>query len=46
MGGHERFHEVKELLRQRYGTRFASLTPTQASELYLYGDHGRPVKVD
>ena len=36
--GYERFDEVKALLKERYGSRFASLTPTQASELYLYGD--------
>jgi hypothetical protein len=36
--GVDRFYEVKELLRQRYGERFASLTPTEASETWLYGD--------
>jgi len=33
-----RFDEVKDLLKRRYGERFSSLTPTPASELYLYGD--------
>ena len=46
--GYWRFYEVKELLKQRYGARFKSLTPTRESELYLYGDEWRerPVKVD
>lgn len=36
--GHERFAEVEEILRRRYGPRFHSLTPTERSEKYLYGD--------
>lgn len=36
--GADRFDEVKALLKDRYGARFASLIPTRASELYLYGD--------
>lgn len=46
--GFERFYEVKELLNQRYGARFSSLTPTADSEMWLYGDEWRerPVKGD
>lgn len=46
--GFGRFYEVKELLKQRYGDRFSSLTPTPESENWLYGDElgVRPVKVD
>jgi hypothetical protein len=33
-----RFGEVKALLRQRYGSRFHSLTPSEESKMYLYGD--------
>jgi hypothetical protein len=36
--GYERFAEVFELLRRRYGTRMTELRPTERSELYLYGD--------
>jgi hypothetical protein len=39
--GTDRFFEIKELLREKYGPRFASLTPTDASELWLYGDEVR-----
>jgi hypothetical protein len=38
-----RFDEVKAILKERYGRRFASLTPTGASEYYLLGDRGRRV---
>ena len=41
--GHERFAEVKSILKERYGERFRSLTPTAASEHYLLGDRGRRV---
>jgi hypothetical protein len=34
-----RFNEIKNLLKQRYGTRFKSLTPTDGSLDYLTGDH-------
>jgi hypothetical protein len=34
-----RFHEVKELLRKKYGTRFKSLKPTEASQEWLCGDN-------
>ena len=37
--GSDRFLEVKALLKERYGSRFRSLTPTEGSELYLYGDN-------
>jgi hypothetical protein len=33
-----RFQEVFELLIERFGERFRSLTPTPASALHLYGD--------
>jgi hypothetical protein len=36
-----RFEEVKAILKERYGARFASLTPTEASEYYLLGDRGQ-----
>ena len=36
--GYERFVEVAELLRARYGTALRDLIPTKGSELYLYGD--------
>jgi len=36
--GYERFIEVAEILRSRYGTALRDLIPTTASELYLYGD--------
>lgn len=36
--GYRRFYEVKEILKQKYGPRFESLKPTQASLVYLYGD--------
>ena len=36
--GLPRFEAVKAILKQRYGPRFRSLTPTEQSEMYLYGD--------
>jgi len=36
--GVDRYFEVAEILREKYGPRFADLEPTQASHLYLYGD--------
>lgn len=36
--GWPRFNQVKEILKERYGQRFESLTPDPGSELYLYGD--------
>ncbi len=33
-----RFNEVKDILKQKYGERFASLRPSEAAELYLFGD--------
>jgi hypothetical protein len=36
--GYERFAEVFDILRQRYGTRLRELRPTPASATYLYGD--------
>lgn len=38
-GNIPRFNEIKELLKQRYGTRFKSLTPTNGSLDFLTGDH-------
>ena len=41
-----RFEEIKELLRAKYGTRFRSLTPTQASIEWLSGDNlGRALRL-
>lgn len=34
-----RFNEIKSLLRERYGARFKSLTPTEDSLDWLTGDH-------
>jgi hypothetical protein len=34
-----RFNEIKDLLKQKYGTRFKSLTPTDGSLDWLTGDH-------
>lgn len=36
--GYERYLEVVEMLSQKYGHRLLDLVPTQASELFLYGD--------
>jgi hypothetical protein len=36
--GIDRFKQIARLLRKRYGRRLKSITPTEASELYLYGD--------
>ncbi|CAA9343916.1 MAG: hypothetical protein AVDCRST_MAG93-6787 [uncultured Chloroflexia bacterium] len=36
--GWERFNEVKNFLKQKYGPRFRRMTPTMESKLYLYGD--------
>lgn len=37
--GYERFIEVAEILRSRYGAALRDLIPTKGSELYLYGDN-------
>lgn len=39
--GAERFLAVKAMLKTKYGGRFASLTPSARSNLYLYGDNIR-----
>jgi hypothetical protein len=39
--GYERFNEVKALLKERYGSRFRSLTPTERGKTWLYGDDPR-----
>ena len=36
--GADRFLAVREILKERYGQRFARLTPSDRSHLYLYGD--------
>jgi hypothetical protein len=36
--GYERFIEVAEILRVRYGDALRDLFPTDSSQLYLYGD--------
>ena len=36
--GYERFIQVAEISRSRYGAALRDLIPTTASELYLYGD--------
>jgi hypothetical protein len=35
---YERFIEVAQILRERYGAALRDLVPTKRSELYLYGD--------
>lgn len=41
--GAERFMEVMEVLRQKYGNRLVDLCPTEASSLDLYGDRIRTI---
>ena len=36
--GYERYIEVAEILKKRYGSALIDLEPTECSELYLYGD--------
>ncbi len=36
--GWERFNEVKDFLKPKYGPRFHRITPTMRSKIYLYGD--------
>lgn len=36
--GYERFGEVVDLLKEKYGSRLIDVEPTKRSELYLYGD--------
>lgn len=36
--GYRRFAAVFAILQERYGSRLSAVQPTQASELYLYGD--------
>ena len=36
--GSDRFAEVAEILRQKYGDRLRDLVPSEQSKLYLYGD--------
>ena len=44
--GYERFIEVAEILRSRYGAALRDLISTKGSELYLYGDNsGSPATV-
>jgi len=45
--GADRFLAVKALLKEKYGQQFASLTPSELSRLYLYGDvHRGDVSTD
>lgn len=42
----QRFEEIKGMLRAKYGTRFKSLTPTDASLEWLSGDNlGRALQI-
>ncbi|MEJ7745382.1 MAG: hypothetical protein WKF61_01230 [Luteimonas sp.] len=44
--GYERFIEVANLLKQKYGDRLQDLVPSRNSELYLYGDAlGSPSRI-
>lgn len=36
--GYERFEEVAEILKAKYGSHLTDLIPTERSETYLYGD--------
>jgi len=43
----QRFNEVKELLRKKYGSRFKMLKPTEASQEWLCGDNaGKLFRLD
>ena len=33
-----RFGEIEDLLKQKYGAQFKSLTPTPGSKMWLWGD--------
>lgn len=45
--GAARFEEVATMLKEKYGSRLRDLTPTPASEVYLYGDQlTAPEKVE
>lgn len=35
---YERFNEIAEILKQKYGTRISDLIPTEASHMWLWGD--------
>ena len=41
--GAERFLEVVGILKQKYGKRLVDLVPSDASGIYLYGDHLRSI---
>jgi hypothetical protein len=43
--GYERFIEVAQILRSRYGAALRDLIPTRASELYLYGDRSAAPRI-
>jgi hypothetical protein len=43
--GYERFVEIAEILRARYGAALCDLMPTAVSELYLYGDYSGSSRV-
>ncbi len=36
--GYERFSEIVEILKEKYGESLVDVVPTKASDLYLYGD--------
>jgi hypothetical protein len=43
----QRFHQVKELLKKKYGSRFKMLKPTEASQEWLCGDNaGKLFRLD
>ncbi len=45
--GYERFIDVAEILRARYGPALRDLIPTEGSQMYLYGDRlGSPGTVE
>ena len=41
--GYERFSEIVEILKEKYGERLVDVEPTKASHLYLYGDSFRSI---
>ncbi|MGC4097341.1 MAG: hypothetical protein QM706_09510 [Nitrospira sp.] len=43
--GYERFQEIVNILKEKYGHRLLDVVPTKASSLYLYGDSLRAIEL-
>lgn len=43
--GYQRFREIVEILKLKYGHRLLDVEPTQASKLYLYGDRLAAIEI-